>query len=189
MDKLSTEVVVSRRLNHVEFVHRPGERELVYALFDLLGFQTLSMMNDEVLVGVVDPVTFDAGENENYLAGREVRPEQWALDQALETALTKEPLAPAFQGYKDLLNESPQWGMHFGVRFTTLAAWEAAVARVRAVETTHPELKGRVRVTAIFKPDDPKPISPLHQAFVWTDVIASGSLALGQRIELATQVG
>jgi hypothetical protein len=189
MDALATDVGVNRRLNHVEFVHRPGERDLVYALFDLLGFQTIEMMNGEVLVAAVDPPSFRERDNDNYIAGREVRPEQWAFDQALEAALTQTPLAAPFAGYKDLLDRIPQWGMHFGVNFTTLDAWEAAVAKVAEVEVHAPALSRRVQLLKVFRPDDPDPLSPVHQAFIWTDLIASGSLALGQRIELAHLAG
>jgi hypothetical protein len=78
--------------------------------------------------------------------------------------------------------------MHFGINFSTLERWEAAVARVRHTDRHAPQLSGRVRLTAVFRPDDPEPVSTVHQAFLWTDVIASGSLALGQRIELSTVV-
>jgi hypothetical protein len=177
-----------RRLNHVEIVHRPGERQLVRALFDLLEFGTLEMSRGEVVIGVVDPPTFDEWDNDNWIGGREVRPEQWEFDQALAAALKQQPLATAFEKHKELLARRPQWGMHFGFHFKSLEKWEAAVARVADVEKHAPALKGRVRLIKIFRPDDPEPISPLHQAFLWTDVIVSGSLALGQRIELSARV-
>jgi hypothetical protein len=179
---------VDRRLNHVEFVHRPGERDLVFALFDLLGFTTEVMPGGEVILGIVDPATFKKVNNDNLLAGREVRPEQWAFDQALAEALRHEPLASAFEGQRQLHLRKPQWGMHFGINFSSLEKWEAAVARVSEIEKHAPALSGRARLCAVFRPDDPQPVSIVHQAFVWTDVIASGSLALGQRIELSTVV-
>jgi hypothetical protein len=181
-------VAPSRRLNHVEFVHRPGERHLVHAFFGLLGFETVEMWKGEIVLGVVDPPTFDELDNDNVLAGREVRPEQWAFDQALTEALKQQPLASAFEKHKELLTRRPQWGMHFGFHFRSLEKWEAAVARVADVEQQVPVLKGRARLIKVFRPDDPEPISPLHQAFLWTDVIVSGSLALGQRIELSARV-
>jgi hypothetical protein len=177
---------VDRRLNHVEFVHRPGERKLVFALFDLLGFETEVLPGGEVILGIVDPATFKKVNNDNVLAGREVRPEQWAFDQALTEALRHEPLASAYEGQRALHLRSPQWGMHFGINFSSLPKWEAVVARVNEIEKHAPELVGRARMCAVFRPDDPKPVSIVHQAFLWTDVIASGSLALGQRIELST---
>ena len=86
MTAMAPRPYVARRLNHVEFVHRPGERDLVFALFSLLGFETEVMPGGEVLLGIVDPATFRKLNNDNYLAGREVPPEQWAFDQALADA-------------------------------------------------------------------------------------------------------
>lgn len=187
MNAVTTQARVSQRLNHVEFVHRPGERALVHALFELLGFQTIEMWEGEIVIGVVDPPVFDELDNDNYLAGREVRPEQWALDQALAEALDREPLAGAFENYKAALAFNPQWGMHFGIKLDTLARWEAAVARFAELEAHAPALKGRARLIKVFRPEDTDQRAPLYQAFLWTDVIASGSLALGQRIEFVAR--
>jgi hypothetical protein len=179
---------VAQRLNHVEFVHRPGERRLVHALFEVMGIQPMEIWDGEIILGIVDPPTFNEIDNDNVLAGREVRPEQWAFDQALEKALGQEPLASAYAGHKEMLAHKPQWGMHFGYHMSTLERWEAAVARLQNLETLAPELKGRAKLLRVFRPEDPDQPAPLHQAFLWTDILASGSLALGQRIELSARV-
>jgi hypothetical protein len=75
--------------------------------------------------------------------------------------------------------------MHFGIHFDTVEKWEAAVAKVGSAESEKPELVGRVRLLRAFRPTDPDSEFKLRQAFVWTDVISTGSLAFGQRIELA----
>ena len=50
---------------------------------------------------------------------------------------------------------------------------------------THPELDGRVTVSGVFFPGDPGAYTDrMAQAFVWTDVIASGLLTIGQHVEL-----
>jgi hypothetical protein len=146
------------------------------------------MMDGEVLVAVIDPTSFKMMENDNYLAGREVRPEQWAFDQALEKALGEKPLADSYASYQGLLAHSPHWGMHFGINLRSIEKWETAVARFGEIEKHAPALSGRVRLMKVFRPGDPDAPSTIHQAFIWTDIIASGSLALGQRIELATDV-
>jgi hypothetical protein len=169
-----------RRLNHMEFVHRPGERALVLELFALLGFEPHDGM---FLVGAIDPERHNLVDN--ILAGSEVRPEQWAFDQALAEAMRSGPLAATYAGYQELLDRAPQWGMHVGIRFDSLAEWEATVARVADVGAHAPALDGRVRLCGVFRPGDPGSVSDLvHQAFVWTDVLACGSLALGQHLEL-----
>ena len=178
-----------KKLNHVEFVHPPGERHLVRALFDLLGFDMLEVYDGEYVIGVIDPATFEEANNENYIAGREVRPEQWAFDRQLAEALKQEPLAGTHAVHEQVLSDKPQDGMHFGIHFETVEAWEEAVSRVGAVESSTPELTGRVRLLATFRPSDPDSEFGLRQAFVWTDIISTGSLAFGQRIELAGPVG
>ena len=174
-----------KKLNHVEFVHKPGERQLVRALFEILGFDMLEVMDGEYVIGVVDPATFETASNENYIAGREVRAEQWAFDSQLAQALKQEPLASSFVTHEQVLRDKPQDGMHFGIHFDTVEKWEAAAARVAAVDNEKPELAGRLRLLRIFRPTDPDSEFKLRQAFVWTDVISTGSLAFGQRIELA----
>lgn len=186
MNDVATQAGLSQRLNHVECVYRPGERDVAYALFNLMGFKIFDYVDGEVYVAAVDPPTFRDEDNDNYIAGRVVRPEQWAFDQALEHALKQEPLATAFARQQEMLAATPQWGMHFGLRLNSPADWEAAVARIRDVDTHPSPLRGRVRLLKAFRPGDPDQPFNLYQAFVWTDVIASGSLAFGQRIELTT---
>ena len=50
----ATEVPAARCLNHMEFVYRPGERDLVLALFDLLGFHPHDEQSGVFLLGFVD---------------------------------------------------------------------------------------------------------------------------------------
>jgi hypothetical protein len=179
----------TQRLNHVEFVHRPGERALVHALFDLLNFQTIEVWEGEIVIGIIDPPTFDEADNDNVITGREVRPEQWAFDQALANAFTREPLAVEFESYKATLALNPQWGMHFGIHLSSLEKWQSAVTRLSEIEKHAPQLKGRAELIKIMRPGDPDQRADLCQAFLWTDVISASSLALGQRIELSAFPG
>jgi hypothetical protein len=169
----------------MEFVYRPGERDLVLALFDVLGFHPHDEHSGIFLLGFIDL----NAPADNFVAGSEVRPEQWAFDEALAQALRDEPLAGAFARYQELLTRDPQWGMHVGIRFDSFEEWETTVQRVRDVAVHAPTLAGRVKLRGVYNPGDPDSVSDvLHQAFVWTDVIASGSLALGQQLELQVAV-
>jgi len=188
MTDVAAPVRTAKQLNHAEFVHPPGERPLVRALFELLGFDMMEVMDGEYVIGVIDPATFEESNNENYIAGREVRAEQWAFDSQLAEALKQEPLASTLATHEQVLSDKPQDGMHFGIHFDTVEGWEAAVARIASVESEMPELSGRVQLLATFRPTDPDTEFGLRQAFVWTDVISTGSLAFGQRIELAGPV-
>jgi hypothetical protein len=170
-----------RRLNHVEFVYCPGERDLVLALFDLLDLEAGEAHGGRFLMGGIDRTD----PLDNFVTGSEVSPEQWVFDQALTNALREGPLATAFGGYQALLGRAPQCGMHFGISYESLDEWEATVARVRDVDAHTPALADRVQLRGVYRPGELGAISEITcQAFVWTDVIASGSLALGQQIEL-----
>ena len=136
MTEVEAPARAAKQLNHVEFVHRPGERQLVRALFDLLGLDMLEVYDGEYVIGVIDPATWDEASNENYIAGREVRAEQWAFDSALADALRQEPLAGPLATHEQVLADKPQDGMHFGIHFDTVARWEAVVARIEAYLAT-----------------------------------------------------
>jgi hypothetical protein len=188
MTQAVASVDVMRRLNHVEFVHRPGERQVVAALFELLGFEIFEVWDGQIVMVVLDAASYDKTGNHNYLAGSEVRPEQWAFDRALTEAFQTQPLKPLFSDFLDFIAEKPYLGMHFGVHLSSPEQWEEIIARLEDTDSYAPSLRGRVQLLKAFRRGDPGAPSNLHQAFIWTDVIASGSLALGQRIELATSV-
>ena len=172
---------VTRLLNHLEFVYRPGEQRLVLDLFALLGIQPGGTKT--FLVGSIDAAT--PNHVDNIIAESEAVPEQLALDSALATALQTEPLASAYSAYRERLIANPQQGTHAGIRFTTLEEWQATVDRFADLDAVAPSLAGRVRFDDAIVPGHPKSYSPyLYQAFVWTDVIATGSLAFGQKFEL-----
>jgi hypothetical protein len=75
--------------------------------------------------------------------------------------------------------------MHTGIHFSTVAAWESAVERFARLEETHPQLAGRARLASVHRPGDQDAVAPFYQAFVWTDILSAGSLAIGQRFELS----
>lgn len=172
-----------RLLNHMEFVHRPGERKLAVAVFELLGF-TVRDDGGEFLAACVDPLAPDIVDNACYAS--QVTPQQWAFEEQLGKALgSPDALGRAYSGYHQLLKSEPQRAMHFGMHTSTLEDLEAVVERVRNVEHSHPELKGRISVSGTFYPGKPGSLAPnIVQAFFYTDVIASGLLTVGQHIEI-----
>ena len=70
----------TRRLNHVEMVYRPGERELARRVFELLGLR-VSDDGGTWMFARIDPAIGDVANNACYAS--EMTPEQWALEQAL----------------------------------------------------------------------------------------------------------
>jgi hypothetical protein len=175
----------SRYLSHVEIVHRPGERRLAEAFLGLMDIEVEDAMGGRFMLAVVERESYDPGAFFNFFGGSEVHKEQWAFDSALLDAISEGPLAGTFTAYQDRLDRDPTSGMHVGIHFSTVAAWESAVERFSRLEQEAPELVGRARLSSVHRPSDPDAVAPFYQAFVWTDILSAGSLAIGQRFELS----
>lgn len=185
---------VSRQLNHVEMVYRPGERALAARVFELLGLRVLDS-GGEWFSCLIDPASTDVANNACYAS--EVTAEQWALELALSATIAAPDvntggganqrdadLGPAARAYLDRLRADPQRSFHFGIRYATKEDFEATLDRIRAAGHDT-ELAGRVRLTGVFYPDEPGALAPsMIQAFFRTDVVSAGLLAFGQHIEL-----
>lgn len=170
-------------LNHVELVYRPGERALARRVFELLG-ATVQDFGGPFLT-----VVLGAGQDDlvsNVLYASEVLPEQWKFEQRLADQLAAGgPLHTEASPFFERLAVQPQSSSHFGLRVGGADAFDAALERVRQAGASDPELAGRVEVAAVYRPGDEGSLTDLMvQAFVRTDVVASGLLALGQFIEL-----
>ena len=179
---------VARQLNHVELVYRPGERAHAARFFELLGCRVIDS-GGTFLSAFVDAGTRDRLNNALYAS--EVTPEQWELDRALLDQIQRDDLGrdgdvgAAARSYLDRVAHEPQRSFHFGIRYPTLELLEATLAAVEAAGRADPELAGRVAVSGVFRPGDPGSYTDVMvQAFVKTDVIAAGLLALGQHVEL-----
>lgn len=176
----------TRALNHVELVYAPGERALARTLFELLGCETHDS-GGPFLSARIAPGQDSLVNNVMYAS--EVVPEQWALEQALHAALDGGVLAGPADDYAATLRAHPQRSCHFGIRYPTADELDATLDRIEHVVEDAPELAGRVSVSGVFRPGDPGSYTDtMTQAFVRTDVIASGLLAFGQHIELQWQV-
>jgi hypothetical protein len=176
----------ARRLNHVEMVYRPGERELTTRVFELLGLR-VSDNGGPWMFARIDPAIGDVANNACYAS--EMTAEQWALEQALARALAADEdesrgVGPAALGYLDRLRGEPQRSFHFGIRLFDRDDFDATLDRIRAAER-EPELAGRVELINVYHPDEPGAYAKgMIQAFVRTDVVAAGLLAFGQHVEL-----
>jgi hypothetical protein len=172
-----------RTLNHVELVYRPGERDLAIRFFELLGCRPVDR-GGTFFSALVEPTVPDFVNNVLYAS--EVTPEQWQLDRTLIAAIDGEgEVGAAAQVYLERLRREPQRSFHFGVRYPDLPALEATVDGIRGAGDADADLAGRVSVSGVFHPGDPGAYTDtMVQAFVKTDVVAAGLLALGQHIEL-----
>ncbi len=176
----------ARRLNHVEMVYRPGERELATRVFELLGLR-VSDHGGTWMFAHIDPAIGDVANNACYAS--EMTPEQWALEQALAGVLAADGddsrgVGAAGLGYLERLRGAPQRSFHFGIRLFDRDDFDATLDRIRAAER-EPELAGRVELIDVYHPDEPGAYAKgMIQAFVRTDVVAAGLLAFGQHVEL-----
>jgi hypothetical protein len=165
-----------RKLTHVEFLHRPGERELAARFFDLLGCETVDR-GGHWFTAMVEP----SGERDfsnNVFYASEVGECQWALEQEMAAL-------PTLDSYKQSMRNEPQMSGHYGFRVRALEDLEAIVERVNAAGEDDPEFAGRVAVAGVYRPDDAGAVAPnMVQAFVWTDIVATGLLLLGQLVEV-----
>jgi hypothetical protein len=180
---VASDLETAQRLNHVEMVYRPGERDLAARVFELLGMRVVDN-GGEWLFALIDPSVGDASNNACYAS--QVTPEQWTLEQTLTSAMASSDseVGTAAQAYADKVQAEPQHSFHFGIRYLERDDFDATLDRFRGA-ATDPELAGRVALLGIYDPSEPGAYAPgMFQAFVRTDVVAGGLLALGQLIEL-----
>ena len=85
-------VAVAKKYPNVKFEHATGFKKS-----DNLSIYNLRWYEGRYVMGIID-----AGESgaDSFIAGREVRREQWAFDQQLAAALKQEPLASSHAGYR-----------------------------------------------------------------------------------------
>ncbi|HKD68890.1 MAG TPA: hypothetical protein VKB84_18745 [Candidatus Binataceae bacterium] len=173
-----------RLLNHLEMVYRPGERHLVTKLFTALGCTVTD--SGHTHLGIAVGATDKFGLN-NAMYASEVTAEQWALEEQLQKALEgKSPLSAAYAGYEEKFRRNPQLTSHFGIRYPSFEALEKTLAQLE--NNLDPELAGRVQVKGVFRPGEPGSMSDfIMQAFIKTDIAASGLITFGQHIELQAQ--
>ncbi len=169
-----------RRLNHVEFAHRPGEGGLAVALFEALGCSCTVI--DTPPYGAYVVVSLDGSPHgENDMFASEAEPEQLALEEALAVAAD----GGAFERFRALQLERPYRVNHIGLRIPSVPALDETLARLEALKAG--ALAGRLelgfgmeRTLEEARASD----TPVKQRWVWTDVISTGMLTLGQQIEL-----
>jgi hypothetical protein len=178
-------------LNHVETLYQRGERELAMAFTRMLGctpIETPQASERGSTYICVHPDDGDRDGMNNVLYLSEIRDPQHDLEQALKVRFAADgELAGLVGAYRDKATNKPFGIPHFGLRFPSFASIEPVLEALE--NCSDPEMQGRVQVRAV-RPGDPMAMSPeLIQAFVYTDIIASGLFCLGQVIELQAQRG
>ena len=164
---------VDRRLTHVELLHAPGERALATRVFELLGC-TVADSGGHWFTAFIDSNLRDYANNSFYAS--EAPAEQLAIEASLPDSV---------EAWVEMIRAMPQKSPHFGLRVGTTEEHQEIIERIRDASTNDPELCGRIDVLGVFPHDAADAIATnMDQAFIWTNVVASGPLRLGQVIEV-----
>jgi hypothetical protein len=171
-------------LNHVSLIYRPGERHLAAKLFNAVGCEVHDRGELYLYISIV-PGNPDL--TNNVLFAGEATPEQWRFDQELQNALASDtPMAQAYAAFVQRYRRMPARASHFGIRYPSFALLEQTLENFQT--RLDPELKGRVEVAGVFRPNESGSFSDrVMQVFLKTDIVATGSLAIGSNIELQAQ--
>jgi hypothetical protein len=185
----------AKMLSHLELIYAPGERALAATLLRALGFRVLDPQTDPIpanlgpaaapfLIVYVDPESDDVFDNVLYVS--EVSAPQRRFEAALRERLAEDgELGKLHEELRAAYANEPQGMTHIGVGFASAEEVERACERV----ARNPQLAGRVVVSPVFRPGGPGSLDDrVVQAFVYTDVVATGLLCAGQQIELQVRV-
>jgi hypothetical protein len=178
--------MTGRRLNHVEFAHRPGETQLAVALFEALGCSCRVI--DTPPYGQYVVVSLDGSPHgENDMFASEAEPEQLALETALGRAIGTgdSQLAQAAEGFRVLQRDRAFRATHVGMRMPSVPDLERVIDKLGALAER--ELAGRLELGLVMQrtvEESRATDSPIKQIWVWTDVVSTGLLAFGQQFEL-----
>jgi hypothetical protein len=170
-------------LNHVELVYPKGGIDAARAFFETMGFGVGDF--GPWLVVLIDPENGD-GIN-NVLYASEGTPAQQKLEAALQKTIDGDAeVKRLLDRYHAIRQQHPQYTFHFGGSVPTHEEWEARVARLREANESHPLLKGHVEVV-VLQPGDPYHLGNTPQAFVHTDLVATGPFYLGMTFDLQSR--
>jgi hypothetical protein len=177
--------MIGRRLNHVEFAHRPGESRIAIALFEALGCSCETI--DTPPYGAYVVVSLDGSPHgENDMFASEAEPEQLALEHALAGAFAADAsLARAAAGFRGLQRNKAFRASHVGLRMPNVAALDTVITNLGAL--AEGDLAGRLELGLAMersRQEADATNSPMKQIWVWTDVVSTGLLTVGQQFEL-----
>jgi hypothetical protein len=188
MDVQEKAAAAGRRLNHLEFAHRPGEGGLAVELFEALG--CACEVIDTPPYGKYIVVSLDGSPHgQNDMFASEAESEQLAFEDALlrEIAADGSGIGRAAGRLRALQRERPYRATHFGLRIPSVGAFEEVVQRLGAL--AEGRLAGRLELGFAMErslEESRASSAPVRQVWVWTDVISTGLMTLGQQIELQT---
>lgn len=178
-------------LNHVELLYQRGDRELAVELLEMLGCTAIDtpQTNETGSTYIcVHPDENDQDPVNNVLYLSEIRPPQYELEEVLRTTISRDKaLSDVVDAYRHRARTLPYGIPHFGLRFPNFESIEPVLQRLE--NCTDPRISERMSVMALRPTDEAALTDNLIQAFVYTDIVATGLFCLGQVIELQAQEG
>jgi hypothetical protein len=173
-------------LNHVEVAYRPGERQLALALFEALGCATsdTGMMSETGSTYIAVHPDIGDQNHDNVLYLSEMPAQQVQLESLLRQRIDGDAtLSAAFEDYRATASDKPFGFCHIAIRYPSFESLEPVLDGIE--RRLGPELKSRIRIK-VYRPGDAGELGiDSLQAFIYTDVVVSGTFALGQVFELA----
>lgn len=175
-------------LNHVELLHRPGERDLAIGFFEALGCVTEDLTAGfgatRRITGIFAGTTArDALNNVLYLS--EFRQPELQLDDLLHRLMKDDDELRSAIERHDQVRSRPGDVTHFGLRYPS--SDELAAVFHRLQNELPPELAERVTVYPATTVPLPSLGVDATQGFVHTDVVGTGLFPFGQLVELQVQ--
>jgi hypothetical protein len=173
-------------LSHVEAVYRPGDRHLAIALFEALGCKTYDTgtpsLSGKTYVSAHPDPSVRGLDDVIYLS--EMTAEQSRLEDVLRRCIESDAeLRAARAEFRELASAKPFGLSHIAVRYPDYASLERVLDGLE--DRLLPEIRER-SVVKVFRPGDAGEITwDSVQAFIYTDVAASGVSAFGQVFELS----
>ncbi len=172
-------------LNHVELLYQRGDRELAVELMEMLGCTAIptSQVNETGSTYIcIHPDDDDQDPVNNVLYLSEIRAPQHDLEEVLKSTISRDtPLSEVVEAYRHRARTLPYGIPHFGLRFPNFESIEPVLDRLE--NCTNPALTEHMSVMVLRPGDDAALTDNLIQAFVYTDIVATGLFCLGQVIE------
>jgi hypothetical protein len=118
--------------------------------------------------------------------------QQWAFELWLQRQIEQNGNAVT-DAFIEMGKLWPQKFGHFGIGHPTLPQWEAAVENIRDAADNDPDLRGRITISHVARPEDAHSVLSategrmghgLYQGFLRTDIVSTGLIMVGQTIEI-----
>ena len=177
-----------RKLNHVEFAHRPGESDMAVQLFEALGCSCEVI--DTQPYGKYIVVNLDGSPHgENDMFASQAEPEQLALERALQQQIeaSGSDIANAAAQFRTLQRDKAFRATHIGMRIPSVSALDDVIARLSVLAEGRFAERLELGYTMARTPEEARSTdTPIKQIWIWTNIVSTGLLAFGQQIELQT---